>query len=207
MPGPGFLCPRGRWPRRALGWAALYAIFMGIIQAFDYQVRKPNAAQVTMQHIGATRPGAWFFAKTLHHIDGALLRLSRGRATLPGVLAGLPVLTVTTTGARTGQRYSAPLLGVPAGDDIAVIGTSFGQPRTPGWYYNMRADPKVEVTYQNKTIKAVAREAGNGERQAIWDRARTIYVGYEAYARRIKSREIHIMILGTENPAGERTAA
>jgi len=173
---------------------------MGIIQALDYQVRKPNAAQVAMQHIAGTRPGAWFFARTLHHIDGALLRLSRGQVTVPGVVAGLPVLTVATTGARTGQRRTTPLLGVPAGDDIAVVGTSFGQSQTPGWYHNMRAEPRVEVTYQNKTIRAVAREAGNEERQAIWDRARTIYLGYEAYARRIKNREIHIMILGTGEP-------
>ena len=141
---------------------------MGIIQAFGYKVRKPNAAQVAMQHIAATRAGAWFFARTLHHIDTGLLRLSRGQVTLPGVVAGIPVLTVTTTGARTGQRRTAPLLGVPAGDDIAVIGTSFGQARTPAWYHNMRADPKVEVTYRNKTINAVAREAGDQERQAIW---------------------------------------
>jgi deazaflavin-dependent oxidoreductase (nitroreductase family) len=168
---------------------------MAIIEAFGYEVRKPNAVQVAMQHIAATRGGAWFFARTLHHIDRALLRLSRGQVTLPGVVAGLPVLTVTTTGARTGQRRSVPLLGVPAGEDIAVLGTSFGQPRTPGWYHNMRADPKVEVTYQNKTIKAIAREANDEEGQAIWDRARTIYVGYEAYASRLKNRQIHVMIL------------
>jgi deazaflavin-dependent oxidoreductase (nitroreductase family) len=171
---------------------------MGIIQEFGYDVRKPSAVQVAMQHIAATRAGAWFFAKTLHHIDRALLRLSRGQVTLPGVVAGLPVLTVTTTGARTGQRRSAPLLGVPAGEDIAVLGTSFGQSRTPGWYHNMRADPKVEVTYRNKTINAIAREAGDEERTAIWDRARTIYAGYEAYASRIKDRQIHIMVLSTE---------
>lgn len=150
-----------------------------------------------MQHVASTRAGAWFFARTLDHIDMVLLRLSRGRVTIPEVLAGIPVLTVTTTGARTGQRRSAPLLGVPAGDDIAVIGTSFGQPRTPGWYHNMRADPKVEVTYRDKTVKAIAREAGEEESQAIWDRARTIYAGYEAYASRIKSRPIHIMVLST----------
>jgi deazaflavin-dependent oxidoreductase (nitroreductase family) len=169
---------------------------VGIIQALDYQVRKPSAAQVAMQHIAATRAGAWFFAKTLDRIDKALLRLSRDRVTLPGTMAGLPVLTVTTIGARTGQRRSAPLVGVPADDDIAVIGTSFGQSRTPGWYHNMRSDPKVEVTYRDKTVKAVAREADEDEGQAIWDRARTIYVGYEAYASRIKSRQIHIMVLG-----------
>jgi deazaflavin-dependent oxidoreductase (nitroreductase family) len=177
---------------------------VGIIQAFDYKVRKPNASQVAMQHVAATRAGAWFFAKTLHHIDRGLLRLSRGQVTLPGVVAGIPVLTVTTTGARTGKPRTVPLLGVPAGDDIAVIGTSFGQPRTPAWYHNMRADPKVDVTYRNKTINAVAREAGDQDRQAIWDRARTIYAGYEAYADRIKDRQIHIMILSAENSSEAR---
>jgi len=173
---------------------------VGIIQAFEYQVRKPSAVQLAMQHIAATRPGAWFFARTLHYIDRVLLRLSHGQVTLSGVVAGIPVLTVTTTGARTGQRRTAPLLGVPAGEDIAVIGTSFGQPRTPGWYHNMRADPKAEVTYRNKTIRAIAREASDDERQPIWDRATTIYAGYEAYASRIKNREIRIMILSAEGP-------
>lgn len=186
-----------RWPV-VIVRPGLYAHEMGIVQAFEYQVRKPSAAQVAMQRIAATRPGAWFFARTLHHIDRVLLRLSQGQVTLPGVVAGIPVLTVTTTGARTGQRRTAPLLGVPAGDDIAVIGTSFGQPRTPGWYHNMRADPKVEVSYRNKTIRAIAREAGDDERQASWDHARTIYAGYEAYASRIKNREIHVMILSAE---------
>jgi deazaflavin-dependent oxidoreductase (nitroreductase family) len=173
---------------------------VGIIQTLGYEVRKPNAFHVAMQHVAASRPGAWFFAKTVHPVDSALLRLSRGRATLPGVMAGLPVLTVTTTGALTGQRRSAPLLGVPAGDDIAVIGTRFGQVQTPGWYHNMRANPEVEVTYQDKTVKATAREADDDERQAIWDRARKIYLGYEAYARRIKGRQIHIMVLSEEEP-------
>ncbi len=173
---------------------------MGIIQTLGYEVRKPNAFHVLMQHIAASRPGAWYFAKTVHPMDSALLRFSRGQVTLPGVMAGLPVVTVTTTGARTGQRRTAPLLGVPAGDDIAVIGTRFGQVHTPGWYYNMRANPEVEVTYRDKTVKATASEAGDDERQAIWDRARKIYVGYEVYARRIRGRQIHIMVLSEGEP-------
>jgi deazaflavin-dependent oxidoreductase (nitroreductase family) len=169
---------------------------MGLIQEFDYQVGKPNAAQAAMQRIAATRAGAWVFARTLDHIDRAVLGLSRGQVTVPGLVAGLPVLTVTTTGARTGQRRSAPLIGVPAGDDLAVIGTSFGQPRTPGWYHNMRADPQVEVTYRDKTVNAIAREADDAEREIVWSRAKSIYAGYGRYASRIKGRPIHIMILG-----------
>ncbi|HET6188568.1 MAG TPA: nitroreductase family deazaflavin-dependent oxidoreductase [Trebonia sp.] len=170
---------------------------MGIIQALGYQVREPSAAQRAMQHIAATRAGAWFLAKTLHRVDRAVLRLSRGQVTLSGALAGLPVLTVATTGARTGQRRSAPLLGVPAGEDIAVIGTSFGRSRTPGWYHNMRAHPKVEATYRGKTVKAVSREADKEEWEAVWARATMIYAGYDAYASRIKNRQVHIMILAT----------
>jgi deazaflavin-dependent oxidoreductase (nitroreductase family) len=168
---------------------------VGIIQALDYRVKKPNAAQVAMHRIGGTRAGAWFFARTLHHVDKATLRLTRGQAPLSAALGGQPVLTVTTTGARTGQRRTVPLLGIPAGDDIALIGSSFGQARNPGWYHNMRANPKVEVTYRNKTISAVAREARADEREAIWDRAIAIYAGYQTYASRVKNRKIHIMIL------------
>jgi deazaflavin-dependent oxidoreductase (nitroreductase family) len=83
------------------------------------------------------------------------------------------------------------------GDDIAIIGTRFGQPGTPGWYYNIRSDPTVEVAYRNKTVTAAAREAESEEREAIWERARQLYGGYEAYARRIRDRQIHIMVLST----------
>jgi deazaflavin-dependent oxidoreductase (nitroreductase family) len=92
------------------------------------------------------------------------------------------------------------LLGVPTGDDIAVIGGNFGRARNPGWYYNMRADPKVQVTYRDKTVMAIAREATGEERQAIWDRATAINTGYKAYARRIKNRQVRIMILSTGEP-------
>ena len=52
----------------------------------------------------------------------------------------------------------------------------------------------------NSEIPAVAREAQGDEWQAIWERARQIYGGYDAYARRIKDRQIHIMLLSTSPP-------
>ena len=87
------------------------------------------------------------------------------------------------------------MMGVPFGGDIAVIGAHFGQPGTPAWYYNLRARPRAEVTYRNRTVSAIAREADADERRAILGQARKIYAGYEAYARRISDREIPIMVL------------
>ncbi len=172
-----------------------YAALMGLIQALGYDVPAPSAVQRAMWHISSSRAGAWLFARSMHHVDGFVLRLSRGRATLAGITAGIPVLTITTTGARTGQRRTTPLLGVPFGSDIAIIGTRFGQPGTPGWYYNLCARPRAEVTYRGRTVTATAREADDQEWQPIWARARNIYAGYEAYARRITGRKVHIMIL------------
>ena len=168
---------------------------MGLVHALDYKLPVPNAVQRAMWHISSSRPGAWLFARSLPGVDKLVLRMSRGQVTLVGLTAGIPVLTITTTGARSGQRRMTPFLGVPFGGDIAIVGTHFGQPGTPGWYYNLRAQPRAEVTYKNRSVAATAREAGPEERPVILGQARKIYGGYEAYAWRITDREIPIMIL------------
>jgi len=168
---------------------------MGLVQALDYTLPAPNAIQRAMRHISCSRPGAWLSARSLPQVDKFVLRVSRGQVTLTGATGGIPVLTITTTGARSGRRRTTPLVGVPFGGDIAVIGAHFGQPGTSAWYHNLRARPRAEVTYRNRTVPATAREAGAGERRAILGQARKIYAGYEAYARRIGDREIPVMVL------------
>ena len=168
---------------------------VGLIDQLGYRVSEANRFQRLVWKVSSSRPGAWLFAKTLHHIDRLVLWVSRERVTVPGVLAGLPVITLVTTGARTGQRREVPLVGVPSGDQIAVIGTRFGQPRTPGWYFNLRAEPRAELGYRGRTVPVVAREAEGDEREAVWMRGCEIYAGYQAYARRIDHRQIHVMIL------------
>ena len=195
------------WPPRAGGASADASTLaqMGLIQALGYEVPEPNAAQRAMWHVSSSRPGAWLFAKSGPHLDRLLLRLSNGQVTLATLVAGIPVITLVTTGARTGRTRTTPLLGVPFAGDLAVIGTRFGQKGTPGWYYNLRADPAIQVIYQDKSTAAVAREVQGEERQAIWERACQIYGGYDAYARRIKDRQIHIMLLSTQAPSASYT--
>ena len=169
-----------------------------------FRTKEANAVQRGMQRFASTRPGAWFFSKTLHHIDKPLLRLTRGRVTLPGITSALPVITLTTTGAKTGKKRTMPLVGVPAGDDLAVVGTNFGQKRTPGWWFNLHADPRGEVSYRDRTVPVQAREATAVERDAILERAHGIYTGYERYEGRITGRDIHVMVLEPATPAAGR---
>jgi deazaflavin-dependent oxidoreductase (nitroreductase family) len=168
---------------------------MGLVQELAYEVPRPNAFQRAMWKVTSSKPGAWVFARTSHHLDRFFLKVSGGRWTLARVVAGIPVITVVTIGARTGQRRSTPLLGVPMGDDLAIIGTRFGQHGTPGWYFNLRKQPSAEISCNSRTVKAVAREAEGEEWQEAWNGARRLYSGYEAYARRITDRKIHIMVL------------
>src|SRR3954462_11963418 len=102
-------------------------------------VHRPDPIRRFLQRLPATRPGAWFFARTSHHLDRWTLQLSGGRYTLANLLTGIPVLTLTTTGARSGQPRSVPLLGFPDGERIVLVASNFGQAHYPAWYHNLRA--------------------------------------------------------------------
>lgn len=91
--------------------------------------------------MASTRPGAWAFSKSIAPVDRLLFKVTKGRWTTPEILAGLPVIMVTTTGRKSGERRTSPLVGVPVGDDLAIVGTNFGQPRTPGLGLQPRGGP------------------------------------------------------------------
>ncbi|MBM3658701.1 MAG: nitroreductase family deazaflavin-dependent oxidoreductase [Actinobacteria bacterium] len=168
---------------------------MGLQTELGYRVRPANAIQRATQRGASTKAGAWMFARTAHHVDGWVLRLTRGRSTLAGVVAGIPVITVTTTGRKSGRRRTSPLLGVPVGDDLALVGTNFGQTSVPAWYLNLTADPRGEVTYRDRTVAVIAREAVGEEREGVLRAAASIYPGYDAYRARITGRPIPVLVL------------
>lgn len=169
---------------------------MSLTDTLQYRVPHPNAVQRAMWRVTSSRPGAWFFAKTQHHLDKAVVRLTRGRLTVAQLVAGIPVIYLATTGARTGKRRVMPLLGVPTDDgQLAVIGTRFGQHGTPAWYFNLMAGGPAEVEFRGRSAPVKAREAAGEEWDALWARGRQMYAGYEVYARRIKDRAVHIVVL------------
>lgn len=133
-------------------------------------------------------------AKFLYRADHLLLSLTHGRATFTRVV-GLPVIQLTTTGAKTGQPRTMPLVSLPDGDRIVLIASNFGQKRNPGWYYNLKAHPECIVQHAGQRRIYVAREARDTEREGYFQLASSYYRGYEKYKERAAPRQIPVMVL------------
>jgi F420H(2)-dependent quinone reductase len=157
--------------------------------------KPPNKVQRTLQRIVASPLGSWILARTLHPLDRLLLRLSHGRVSIPGVFTGLPVVMLTTIGAKSGKLRTVPLVGLRDGDKVIVIASNYGQTRHPAWYYNLRANPQATVELSGRTGTYIAREATSAERQTYWRRATDLYVGFPKYQQRTHGRAIPIIVL------------
>ena len=160
-----------------------------------YQPSPPNPLQRVVQRVAATRPGAWLFSKTARYVDRVALRLTKGRSTAAGWMAGLPVITLTTTGAKSGLQRTSALLGVPDTGNLGLLGTNFGQASTPAWFHNLDAHPDASVEYRGMVVPVRAHEAEGDERERIVTAARSLYLGFAAYEQRIDGRPIHVMVL------------
>jgi deazaflavin-dependent oxidoreductase (nitroreductase family) len=169
---------------------------MGLREELGYDTRSPNVLQRTVQRVAASRPGAYLFSKTARYVDRLALRVTGGRSTAAELMGGFAVLTLTTTGAKSGQPRTSALLGVPSDDgNLALVGTNFGQRATPAWFHNLRAHPEASVEYRKTVVPVRSREAEGEERERIVEAAEKLYVGFAAYQRRIDHRPIHVMVL------------
>lgn len=168
---------------------------MGIAAELGYAHHAPNPFQRVVQAFASTRFGAWVFSKALRHVDDLVGRVSRGRQSGPGLLAGLPVLDLTTTGRKSGQPRTSHLISIPVGDTLALLGTNFGQPSTPAWVLNLEAEPRATVSFRGEVRPVVARPATEAEREQVLAASAGIYGGYLKYQQRITTRRVRIFVL------------
>jgi deazaflavin-dependent oxidoreductase (nitroreductase family) len=106
-----------------------------------------------------------------------------------------PVLLLTTVGARTKQRLTTPLNYSRDGDRLVVIASAGGASRHPAWYHNLVANPEVEIEHDGETFRARATTATEPERTRLFDRQAAAMPFFDAYRRRVKSRQIPVVIL------------
>jgi deazaflavin-dependent oxidoreductase (nitroreductase family) len=160
-----------------------------------YEHRRANPFRRVVRVTAAWPPLSFFYARTLHHVDRLVFRFTRGRATFASWVAGLPIVMLTTTGAKSGRRNTLPLVALPDGDRLVVIASNYGQERNPGWYHNLCANPSATVCFEGVTREVVARELEGEERARLYERGVEIYPGWTAYRRRAAHRRIPVLEL------------
>lgn len=169
---------------------------MGLADDLGYAHSSANPAHRVVRWGAGTRAGGWVFSRTLRHLDDVVGRLTRGRHSAPGLLAGLAVLDVTTTGRRSGRRRTSHLIATPYAGGLALLGTNFGQAATPAWVHNLEADPRATVTYRGRSREVVARAATAAEAAEVFERASRSYPGCAHYRRRVgETRRIRVFVL------------
>jgi deazaflavin-dependent oxidoreductase (nitroreductase family) len=154
-----------------------------------------NGLQRATRRFASSGPGSWLFARVSHRIDRPVYRLTRGRHTFGSLVSGIPVVMLTTTGARSGRPRTVPVLGLPTEYGLVVIASNFGQARHPAWYHNLRADPEGEVAVNGTSRRFRAVEAEGERRARIWEKGLTVYPGWSQYERRASHRRIAVFVL------------
>jgi deazaflavin-dependent oxidoreductase (nitroreductase family) len=154
-----------------------------------------NAVQQRMRMVAETAPMAWLFSRVLHHLDGPVLRWTQGRHSLTSALTGLPIVELTTVGAHSGEQRTLPIVGVPDADRLVLIASNYGQGRNPGWYYNLKANPRCSVVFRGSRSEMEAYEAEGTEREQLWELDVSVYPARDHYAQRAEGRRIPVMVL------------
>jgi deazaflavin-dependent oxidoreductase (nitroreductase family) len=116
------------------------------------------------------------------------------RGWVGGYFADKPLLLLTTTGARSGQRRVNPLGYLRDGEDYVVFGTVAGSPRHPDWYYNVLAHPEVEVEIADERFSAKAAVVTGAVRDRLCALHAAKNPGWGEYLS-MTSREIPVIAL------------
>ena len=109
-------------------------------------------------------------------------------------MRGMPVIILTTRGAKSGKIRKTPLMRVEHDGAYAVVASLGGAPRHPVWYHNITADPRVELQDGPVRQDMNAREVTGDEKREWWKRAVAAFPPYREYQMKTK-REIPVFLL------------
>lgn len=133
-----------------------------------------------------------FAQRTLTTLHVRLYQLSGGG--IGGRVGKAPVLLLRTTGRKSGEPRTTPLLYIADGDTLVVVASNGGAPRHPDWYLNLQAQPDAVVQARRDLRPVRARDATPDERERYWPQLLAIYKYYASYERKT-SRRIPVVVL------------
>jgi deazaflavin-dependent oxidoreductase (nitroreductase family) len=111
-----------------------------------------------------------------------------------GQLANMPVLLLTTTGAKSGRTITKPLVYTTDGNRIVIIASFAGGPKNPPWYHNLVANPVATVELGSEHFRVRAALTAGEERQRLFDQQAAQMPIFAEY-RQKTSRQIPVLVL------------
>ena len=132
--------------------------------------------------------------KVMNAVHRAILKLSGGKAGWSAL--SMPVIELTTTGRKTGNKHTVMLTSpVQEGDAYCVVASRGGDDKAPAWFLNLEANPEVEVSVGGKPKQPWrAHVATADERADLWPRITADHKNYAGYQTKTK-REIPVVVL------------
>ncbi|HTW43467.1 MAG TPA: nitroreductase family deazaflavin-dependent oxidoreductase [Solirubrobacteraceae bacterium] len=130
--------------------------------------------------------------RALGRLNTPIYRLTRGR--LMNKVGRAPVMLLTSTGRRSGQPRTAPVVYGSDGDNFIVISSNGGNHNQPGWAYNLKDNPDAEVEIAGQRTPVRARVAEGEERQRVWQMMNEHYAGFDDYEANV-TRNIAVFVL------------
>ena len=124
------------------------------IVPLDRLLYSRSGGRISVAHIGVKRPGA------------------------------LQTLLLTTTGRKSGQPRTTPVLYLEDGASLIVVASNFGREHHPAWSGNLLANPNASARIRDRERTVVARQATEEEKGALWPRLLELYPAWEAYVER-----------------------
>ena len=142
------------------------------------------------------RPVTWFLVNIGNKIDPYLMRASGGRLKST---VNAPTVLLTHTGAKSGKKRTTPLAYFTDRDKVVLIASRGGHRNHPAWYFNVTANPEVELWTKGGGGRYRAREAKGKQRERLWGLATSFYPGFARYQERAGDRRIPVVVCSPED--------
>jgi deazaflavin-dependent oxidoreductase (nitroreductase family) len=113
---------------------------------------------------------------------------------------GAPTLLLTTTGRRSGEPRTTPLIFGRDGDDYLVVASQGGMPTHPNWFWNLADNPTAQIQVKAEHLVVTARTAEEAEKPRLWTIVNEVWPNYDTYQSRT-DRVIPVVVLTPSVPA------
>jgi deazaflavin-dependent oxidoreductase (nitroreductase family) len=107
---------------------------------------------------------------------------------------GTQTLLLTTTGRKSGEERTTPLIYGQNGDDYLIVASKGGADDPPAWYLNLQADPNAEIQVKGDRFKVTARDANAEEKPDLWKTMTSEWPQYDEYQQKT-DRQIPVVVL------------